>query len=122
MTGEMIEYVAKAIEDVDISFSIELTDLRDGVAHYTLRYRSTGESIGFGSHDEAYAYHADRLKRAQARAAIEAMREPTEAMLRQGVRSAPIQPDVGYDDERERRQVREIWEAMIDAARGNAPD
>ena len=51
-----------------------------------------------------------------ARAAIEAMHSPSEAMVRCGVRSAPLIAAVWYDDSRETRQVLEIWEAMIDAA------
>ena len=51
-----------------------------------------------------------------ARAAIEALRSPSEAMVRCGVRSAPLIAAVWYDDARETRQVLKIWEAMIDGA------
>lgn len=58
---------------------------------------------------------------AMARAAIEAMREPTEAMLKAGARRFSdcwsLEPGEGLDEEPEQP----IWQAMIDAALTSPP-
>jgi hypothetical protein len=54
----------------------------------------------------------DRLDlEAMARAAIEAMREPTQSMLDAGLNGAPI-TEYGWCD----RETLDIWKPMIDAA------
>lgn len=79
--SEMIERVATAMEEAAFGYSMNLVRLVDGVSTYRLKY-SDGELLEFGSTDEVYEHVAEKKRRTQARAAIEAMREPTEEMGR----------------------------------------
>jgi hypothetical protein len=102
--SEMIEKVAKAIEAADISYSVRLTRLVDDVATYTLSLPDH-EPMEFPSHDKALEYVAELRNAARARAAIEAMREPTYVMIETlavSIRSYP--------------EAYSAYQGMIDAA------
>lgn len=76
----MIERVARAMEAVELGYSMGLVGMVDGVRTYRLEY-SDGETLEFDNTGDLYAHVAEKRRVTQARAAIEAMREPTEAML-----------------------------------------
>ena len=102
--SEMVERVARAIREADIGYSIRLTRLVDDEATYTLT-RPGHEPMEFASHDEALE-HVSALRDAErARAAIEAMREPTVAILVGGNHCQPG----SYSAEK-------VWVERIDTA------
>lgn len=103
--SEMIERVAAAIDAVDVGYRMTLTRLVDGVRTYELVYG--GEApIEFENTDDLYEHVAARKREAMARAAIEALRNPTIEMDRAGGKKLAMALT---------RQS-SIWEAMIDAA------
>ncbi|WP_457659616.1 hypothetical protein [Sinorhizobium medicae] len=109
----MIERVATAIDEADVGYHINLTKLVDGVSTYTLRYHGVSDPLEFDSYDGASEHvHLTRNER-RARAAIEAMREPTTEMLLAGDLTV-------LTDEEIHRGPFELskaeWQAMIDAA------
>jgi hypothetical protein len=79
----MVERVARAIESTACPFGYEirLTRLVDGVSTYTLTYDDRVGPLEFGSNGEANRHVSERKREVQARAAIEAMREPTKRMI-----------------------------------------
>jgi len=102
----MVERVARAIEDV-VAPSVRY--FGDNVA---ARVRSTGDILYEGRSEEEATRIADAwFMQARARAAIEAMREPTEAMLSDGL--AIHDWDHGLAD---------VYTAMIDAALAEKQD
>ncbi|MQX90295.1 hypothetical protein [Sinorhizobium meliloti] len=109
----MVERVARAIDEADVGYSINLTRLVDGVSTYTLRYHGVSDLLEFGSYDEASEHVRATRDERRARAAIEAMMEPTEAMLR-------CADEVVLTDEEIHRGPFEMskaeWQAMIQAA------
>lgn len=98
----MVERVADAMEDADVGYSIQLVRLVDGVSTYHLTDSDRGPALHFGSHSSASEYIQKKNRLLRARAAIEAMREPTEAMAA-----------AGSDEVTNGKQT---WHAMIDAA------
>lgn len=81
MSENMIERVAKAIREADeIGYSISLARLVDGVTTYELDYGGGESPLEFETHSEALEHVVARRNCARARAAIEAMREPTPEM------------------------------------------
>lgn len=76
-----LEEVAVAIEDAQIGYSIRLTRLVDGVSTYECRIDGLDGVLEFKSHGEALDFVTARRREVQARAAIEAMREPTQVMI-----------------------------------------
>jgi hypothetical protein len=107
----MAERVAAAIDKADIGFNMRLVRLVDDERTYTLTY--DGEPpLEFDNTEDLYAHVAARKYEAKARAAIEAMRIPTEEMLqaqRDGLsREFGMTMTGGY--------LRRIHERIIDAA------
>ena len=88
--SEMTERVRKALREAEAEW--------DRVAH-TDAYFPTAHG------------HHDHMGLALARAAIEAMREPTDAMI-----SASSEEGVGWGDDNARGYVKAEWQAMLDAA------
>lgn len=108
----MVERVARAIEDADIGYSIRLTRLVDGIATYTLTDSDREGELEFPSHGEALEYITRKKIERKARAAIEAMMEPTSKML-----------DAAADEEDRRGYfshenliAEDVWPIMIQAA------
>ena len=89
-TNEMIERVAKAIYDAHVSRQPRPAD-----------WLSWGELIAQGHQGR----HRVEDTRALARAAIEAMREPSEAMI-----------DAGYEYKGRGNTTEAVWRAMVAAA------
>jgi hypothetical protein len=129
MSGEMIERVAKAIEDIEFPFEITLTNLIGGVATYTLWFTETDERFTFHSRPEAHAHYRARLGQARALAAVEALREPTDDMRLHGTAAGAkagkeIAKRMGDAEiavtvvTGNGRLYDAAWRAMIDAARG----
>lgn len=106
----MIERVARAMEDASFGYSMNLIRLVDGVSTYHLKY-SDGESLEFDGTDELYMHVAEKKRHTLARAAIEAMREPTAEM-----RDA-MNEDIDYDVD-----VVRAYTAAIDAALSGPKD
>lgn len=112
--SEMVERVARAIDEADVGYSINLTRLVDGVSTYTLRYHGLSDLLEFGSYDEASEHVRAARDERRARAAIEALMEPTDAMLdavadeedRRGIPSGVIGALI----------AEEAWPLMIQAA------
>lgn len=69
VTDELIEKVAKAIDDADVGYSINLTSLIDGVSEYTLTY-ADAEPMKFEEYWQASEHVAERRYREKALAAI----------------------------------------------------
>lgn len=107
MSG-MITRVADAIADAEVGYNMTLVRLVDGISTYSLRY-DDGETLEFGSLGECYEHINSKKRAAQARAAIEAMREPTPEMVSAGMGEVP-------EDGSEYEDVEDAWRAMIDAA------
>lgn len=99
----MIERVARAMDEADLGYSIQLVRLVDGVATYELRDGDRGESLFYPSHAEAAEAIAAKRRLVKARAAIEAMRRPDNRMA--GVARNSLH-----------MSLPDIWQAMIDAA------
>ncbi|WP_144378507.1 hypothetical protein [Mesorhizobium amorphae] len=83
MTDSMVERVAKGMEEAEFGYEMKLISLIDEVSTYRLTY-SDGEVLEFGSSGEVYEHVAQKKRRTQARAAIEAIHSPTEAMIDAG--------------------------------------
>lgn len=81
MESTMIERVAQAIEQAQIGYSISMVRLVDGVATFECRVDGVEGVLEFDSHAEALEFVTARQREFQARAAIEAMSEPTKLML-----------------------------------------
>jgi uncharacterized sporulation protein YeaH/YhbH (DUF444 family) len=75
-----LEQVAQAIEAAEVGFKLNLTRLVDEVHTYELTY-STGERFEFDNTDDAYEHIGQTKRMRAARAAIEALRDPSGAML-----------------------------------------
>ena len=103
--SEMIDKVARAIEGVEVGYHLRLTSLVDGISTYTLDYDDGTPTMEFDCTDDAYAHIAHKKRLKAARAAIEAMREPTAEML-----------FVGSNDEAgfTQRNLLQSWHLMID--------
>jgi hypothetical protein len=107
----MVERVGAAIDAADINFRMTLVRLVDGVHTYHLVY--DGEpAIEFDNTDDLYDHVRTRKFQAKARAAIEAMREPSEGMLA-AVFTADLTGCIVDDDS---GLVRTAYTAAIDAA------
>lgn len=110
--SEMIERVGAAIAAIEVGYSMRLISLVDGVSTYQLIYEG-GERHEFGSTEDVYAHIRQKKATAQACAAIEAMRKPTQAMI-------AAANDVEFWDGLDRGEgsppVGDAWEAMIDEA------
>lgn len=92
MSESMIERVGRAIREADeIGYSISLARLVDGVTTYELDYGGGESPLEFETHSEALEHVVARRNCARARAAIEAMREPTPEM-RAFIRQSPHDP------------------------------
>ncbi|MDW9528089.1 hypothetical protein RWE87_05010 [Sinorhizobium meliloti] len=104
----MVERVARAIDEAEVGYSINLTRLVDGVSTYTLRYQGVSDPLEFSSYDEASEHVRTTRNERRARAAIEAMTEPCDEMIQAGV--SEDQTDEVY------RDVRSVYTAMIRAA------
>lgn len=72
VTEAMVEIAAKAMDDAEFGFTLNLTRLVDGVSTYTLTYSDGSPPLQFGATDEAYEHVAQRKRLTQARAAITA--------------------------------------------------
>jgi hypothetical protein len=107
----MIERVAEAINEASLGYNISLTRLVDRVSTYTLTDSDRLGPIEFPSHSDALEYITAKIRLAKARAAIKAMREPTEEMVREGRFSI----GVFYDDSSD-AEATSVFTAMIDAA------
>lgn len=115
----MIERVAKAIEDADVKYSMELIRLVDGVSTYLLRY-DDGEVLEFGDTDDAYDHVSNKRRKKAARAAIEEMRLPTKGMI-----DAAYAAHSAYEDAPEPKAwcgLHSAFEAMVDAALADEGD
>lgn len=75
-----LEEVARAIEAAQIGYNISLARLVDGVSTYECRIDGISGILEFDSHADALEFVTARRREVQARAAIEAMREPSKAM------------------------------------------
>ncbi|TIM16228.1 MAG: hypothetical protein E5Y67_03275 [Mesorhizobium sp.] len=71
-TEAMVEIAAKAIDDAEFGFTLNLTRLVDGVSTYTLTYSDGSPPLEFGATDEAYEHVAQRKRLTLARAALTA--------------------------------------------------
>ena len=117
----MIEHVAKALEQSDVGYNIQLSRLVDGVSSY--RLTMAGNVYEFDSYEDAADFaHAQRLK-AHARAAIEAMREPDAGMEDAAFRAAQDTTAHTNGEFSADRSVwplfirsKVLWQAMIKAA------
>jgi hypothetical protein len=70
MTPEdLIEAAAKAIEDAEFGYSLNLTRLVDNESTYVLTYTDGSEPLEFSDIDEAYEHIAYKRETARARAA-----------------------------------------------------
>ncbi|RWP31770.1 hypothetical protein [Mesorhizobium sp.] len=72
VTEAMVEIAAKAIDDAEFGFTLNLTRLVDGVSTYTLTYSDGSPPLEFGATDEAYEHVAQRKRLTLARAALTA--------------------------------------------------
>jgi hypothetical protein len=110
---DMIERVKAAIfgADCDFGYSIRLTGHVDGVSEYTLTYSDGSEPLTFADYAEASEHTESRRNEVRARAAIEAMREPTETMRQAGADNLFAAASDDWKDD-----AGGIWTAMIDAA------
>lgn len=103
MTDSMIERVATAIERADLGWSINLVKLVDGCSTYRVDYHDGSEPVEIDGYEAALESAEKRRRVLRARAAIEALREPTEAML-------------GANMKNSTNTALERWQAAIDAA------
>lgn len=110
----MVERVADAMEDAEVGYSIQLARLVDGVSTYQLTDSDRGPALHFGSHSSASEYIQKKNRLLRARAAIEAMREPTAWMMANA--SAVSVTDSVKTYESCGPLVAAINKAMIDAA------
>lgn len=115
---EMIERVARALAEFRESFgySIRLTRLVDGEATYRLTLSDCDEAFEFGSHGDAAEHVANRKQQGGARAAIEAMREPTDEMRTAGFFAVPFDRVYGGEPYKQSDSAEVTYRAMIDAA------
>lgn len=93
-TDDMVEAAAKAMDDAEFGFSLNLTRLVDGVSTYTLTYSDGSPTLEFEDTDEAYEHVAQRKRLIQARAALAAALQhqsspPVEAEGWQTIDTAP---------------------------------
>lgn len=123
--SEMVERVVKAIDHVVVCFHTNGSHpLRWTVMHqygnpdgeykiiYVGRDRREGDNLSDPPGDVWYA-----LKEAKARAAIEEMREPTEAMVMAAYRDHSCDTtEVAGERVHDMVDLRECWKTMIDAA------
>lgn len=118
MPDTMIERVARAIDADDLGFSLRLVELVGGVSTYELTYSDGSGPIKFDCTDDAYEHVRKRRNEARARAALEAMREPTEVQVERGVDAAWPGPEAVYADEHDSAEamIAAAWSAMISAA------
>ncbi|TIM07563.1 hypothetical protein [Mesorhizobium sp.] len=72
VTEAMVEIAAKAMDDAEFGFTLNLTRLVDGVSTYTLTYSDGSPPLEFGATDGAYEHVAQRKRLTQARAALTA--------------------------------------------------
>lgn len=103
-----LEEVARAIEIAQIGYNISLARLVDGVSTYECQIDGISGILEFDSHADALEFVIARRREVQARAAIEAMRTPTEAM-EAAMRKAGAMYDAGYVNASQ-------WTAGINAA------
>mgnify|MGYP000754093477 CR=1 FL=1 len=82
MPSEMQERIAKAFDEAEVGYRMELTRLVDGEQTYTLYI--LGDTLEFPGTDEAYD-HVRRVKNCvRALAVMKAMLEPTDGMVTAG--------------------------------------
>lgn len=108
--SEMVERVAKAIERTEVGYHLKLISLVDGVSIYALTYDDDPVPLAFSCIDDGYAHIAEKKRLGAARAAIEAMREPTEEM------TDGLHIDCWGQSYVGEHQMVEIWQTMIGKA------
>lgn len=118
--SDLVERVAKAIEDAQLLWSIRLTRLVDGESTYELRYDGCEKALEFSSHDEALEHLTAVKRRVAARAAIAAMREPSEAMVSES--EAAIFEYTAEPRDWTLQAAKDGWQAGIDAALSEPAD
>lgn len=109
--NEILERVADALERAEVGYHLCLTRLVDGVSTYTLTYDDDSPPLEFDDNSDAYAHIAAKKRLKAAKLAIEAMREPTEAMIEKGIWS---RSESGRYEPRDIAVT--IYQAMVDAA------
>lgn len=67
--SDLIEEVAKAIEDAEIGYSLNLTRLVDNESTYVLTYTDGSEPLEFSDTDAAYEHIANKRATSRAKAA-----------------------------------------------------
>lgn len=119
---EYVNKIADAIESAEVGYKLSLTRLVDGVSTYTLTYSDNSMPLEFvdsddndySAQDAAYAHIARTRREKAARSVLQAMREPTQAMI-----------DAAYEAEAEYQRapapaswcgLASAYRAMIDAA------
>lgn len=70
---DVVNRVAKALASVDLSRSVNLTRLVDGVSEYTLTYGDGSEPLVFDDINDAYEHVRNRTRHAQAAAVTAAL-------------------------------------------------
>lgn len=109
--NEIIERVAKALENTrHLAIGASLTNKN----HMAVWDTQASECVADGFADDKAA--ADGIRTYRARAVIEAMREPTEAMQRAGFLANVWTNTAKIDVGRVTMPADEAWQAMIDAA------
>lgn len=66
----IVDAIAKALENAEFGFSLQLTRLVDGESTYTLRYSDGSEPIEFDDIDNGYAHVAEKKRLTQALAVL----------------------------------------------------
>lgn len=121
---DMVERVARAIEraDGEFGYSINLVRLVDGVSTYALKFSELpGDTFELGSYHDALDMMTERRKRVRAKAAIEAMREPTEAQCYAAMQEARRAVPPALPACKELWASKLVWSTMIDAALQSPP-
>lgn len=105
----MRERMARAMEAAEIGYEMKLVSLINGISTYRPRY-SDGEVFDFGSTDEVYEHIADRKRRTQVEAVLDAMREtdPSHDMMSAMWSLSFTNSAASFKD---------CWQAMIDHIR-----
>lgn len=113
-----LERAARAAEEIDqLGFSLTLTRLVDGVSTYKLTYDDGDGPFEFDDINDGYAHVSRKRSLARARAVIEAIREPDEAMMVAGCKADDILGELvdwrDYDCTT-RETVSRVYKAMIE--------
>ena len=108
---KLIKRIELAINGAGVGYSIESVAAPQAETAFSLVYSDSGEAFEFADQADALKHVAARQSANRAKAVLEALREPTHAML---VAASQSRSGSGLG----------IWQAMIDAAlaEGRAAD